>query len=449
MAAEPTREDLDLRGRDGDTLLIAGKGRVWTRLLDKRVVVIGRDPACDVVVDDPVLSREHVRLSLGPPTTVEDLDSRNGTRVGGKAFRGGGPIAIDPGEGFTIGGFSFLIMTAAAAAHPSTQRSSIDRMTIEDPSVDAASSLVKDVAKGGINVLILGESGVGKEVLAQTVHTLSGRTGPLQKINCAALSEQLLEAELFGHEKGAFTGAVAARTGLLEAGANGTVFLDEIGEIPLSVQAKLLRAIEAREIVRIGANRPTTIDVRFVCATNRDLGAAVTAKQFRHDLYFRIDGISLRIPPLRDRRGMIARLALTFAQAAGVKGGLSPQVLTALEQYAWPGNVRELKAVIERAALLCRGKPMSVLHLAFSSTAPAQQSSETDSGPVATRSAQPVPAAPAPDDLDVGEREERTTIIEALEACAGNQTRAAAKLGISRTALVTKLRIYRIPRPRS
>ncbi len=198
----------------------------------------------------------------------------------------------------------------------------------------------------------------------------------------------------------------------------------------MSIQAKLLRAIEAREIVRIGASRPTTIDVRFVCATNRDLATAVAEKRFRHDLYFRIDGISLRISPLRDRRGMIARLALGFAQAAGVRGGLSPQVLAALEHYAWPGNVRELKAVVERAALLSRGKPIAVRHLAFANTAPAAvpASDRGSLGSVWAPAPVPILAAAAPDDLDVRERAERLEIIDALEACAGNQTRAAARL---------------------
>ena len=454
-----TTLDVDAGARDGDTLLIAGKGRVWTRVLPQRVIVIGRDPACDIVVDDPVLSRQHVRLCLGPPTTIEDLHSRNGTKVGGKVWKGGGVIEIVPAEGFAIGPFSFLLMTDSAA-RPSTQRPALDLMSVADPTAEAASSLLVDLARGGINVLILGESGVGKEVLAQTLHVLSGREGPLQKINCAALPEQLLESELFGHEKGAFTGASVARAGLLEAASGGTVFLDEIGELPLAVQAKLLRAIEAHEILRLGATRATPIDVRFVCATNRDLAAEVMEKRFRHDLYFRIDGLTLRIPPLRDRRGMIGRLALRFAQSAGVAGGLSPQVLAELERHDWPGNVRELKAVVERAVLLARGKPIAVSHLAFSPPALAPPSggagastvragARTSSGSTMELPVLPGSSPEAMTDLRPGERLERDRILAALEACAGNQTRAATLLGISRTALVTKLRVYRIPRPRA
>ncbi|MBP6628793.1 MAG: sigma 54-interacting transcriptional regulator [Kofleriaceae bacterium] len=451
--------------RDGDVLLIAGKGRVWTHTLTagKRTCVVGRDPECDVVLDDRVLSRQHVRIDLGPPLTVQDLGSTNGTKVGGKAFHGGGPVPITPGESFHVGAYSFVIM-APGPANPSTQRSALELMSVPDPTPGAATPLLTDIARSEVNVLVLGESGVGKELLAETIHLLSGRRGPLQKVNCAALAEQLLESELFGHEKGAFTGAVSARPGLLEAAEGGTVFLDEIGELPLPIQAKLLRAIEAREVQRLGATRTTSIDVRWVCATNRELTVEVAEKRFRHDLYFRIDGISLRIPPLRERRGMIARLAMGFAQRAGNNGGLSSEVLGALEAYDWPGNVRELKAVIERGVLLARGRPLSVSHLAFTAraagpgpTAGPGRADEARPRPGVTApppAAMPNPAAAGPDlpdlsDLDPEQRADRTRIIQALDDCAGNQTRAAAALGISRTTLVTKLRIYRIPRPRS
>jgi transcriptional regulator with GAF, ATPase, and Fis domain len=388
-----------------------------------------------------------MRLRLGPPITVEDLGSTNGTKINGQSHKGGGPIEVIPGESFHVGAYTFMVMTRAGS-HPSTQRSQRELLSVPDPSVRAASPIVADVAKSGINVLILGESGAGKEVLAETVHALSGRRGPLQRINCAALSEQLLESELFGHEKGAFTGATQSRPGLLEAAAGGTAFLDEIGELAPAIQAKLLRAIEAREVTRLGSTRPLAVDVRFVCATNRELGQEVVEKRFRHDLYFRIDGITLRIPPLRERKGMIPGLATQFAQTAGSQGGLSTDVLAALDAYAWPGNVRELKAVMERAVLLARGRPITVAHLAFTagSQAAASTAKPTTAIPPATAAA---PAADALDDLDEDQRAERARIVAALEACTHNQTRAAAKLGISRTNLVTKMRIYRIPRPRS
>jgi transcriptional regulator with PAS, ATPase and Fis domain len=304
-------------------------------------------------------------------------------------------------------------------------------------------------------VLIQGETGVGKEVLAATIHELSGRPGSFTRINCAALSDALLESELFGHEKGAFTGAVVSRAGLLEAAAGGTVFLDEIGELPLGIQAKLLRAVEAREVIRLGSTRPIGIDVRFVAATNRELHDEVAAGRFRRDLYFRLDGMTLRIPPLRERPEMIAPLALRFLDAARGDSDApvrpTPELLGALTTYAWPGNVRELKAVVERAVLLSGGGDVGVRHLAFVPQ-PLPGASPPPPGPAPIAPAAPsVAPIDARDDLSFlsqAQREDRERIIVALDQCAGNQTRAAQRLAISRTTLVNKLALYRIPRPR-
>lgn len=436
----------------GDVLLVAGHGEVRTFMLSKPEIVVGRDAGCDIVIDNDSLSRRHFSLRLGPPLTVQDLGSTNGTRVAGKTVRGGDPVEIATGASFHVSGLSFLVIPSST--DPSSQRSHRELLSVNDPTVGAATTTVVDVAKSGINVLILGESGTGKEVLAETLHVLSKRTGPLQRINCAALSEQLLESEMFGHEKGAFTGATNARPGLLEAAHGGTVLLDEIGELSLGIQAKLLRAIETREVTRLGASRPTPIDVRFICATHRELAQEVADKRFRHDLYFRIDGITLRIPPLRERRGLITRLATQFAQAANA-ASVSVEALAALEGYGWPGNVRELKAVIERAALLARGKPIGVNHLAFTPRrTPADQTPASAAPPpeppIAPAGA-PSSSAPASEltGLTAEQIAERARIIAALDECSHNQTRAAALLGMSRTSLVTKLRIYRIPRPRS
>ena len=441
-----TRDDTGARARP-DTLLVAGNGQVRTFALSKREVVVGRDAACDVTIDDPALSRRHFVLRLGPPLTVQDLGSKNGIRVRGVHQKGGDPVELADGESVHVGGLSCLVIASTNLA-PSSGLAHDQLLLVPDPTPQAVSRTVIDVATSGINVLILGESGTGKEVLAETLHALSRRRGPLQKINCAALSEQLLESELFGHEKGAFTGATHARPGLLEAGEGGTVFLDEIGEISLATQARLLRAIEAREIIRLGATRTTAIDVRFVCATNRELSHEVAERRFRHDLLFRIDGITLRLPPLRERRGMIARLAAQFAERAGATS-VTAEALAILEAHTWPGNVRELKAVIERASLLARQRPIRPAHLAFT-----PQATVVSAAPQATVvSAAPLPpvasTSAVPDDLDAEQLADRARVVAALEACSHNQTRAAARLGISRTSLVTKLRVYRIPRPRS
>jgi two-component system, NtrC family, response regulator AtoC len=441
----------------GDLLLVAGDGRFQAHEITGREMVIGRDAACEVSIDHRSVSRRHAVFRPGPPATVQDLGSTNGTSVGGAVCRGGDPIALATGDGFRIGPFSFVVVMRSRGdwSASSTGR---DLLRVLDPTPNGVPTLVRDFAANGASVLILGETGVGKEVLACTLHELSGRTGVLTRINCAALNENLLESALFGHEKGAFTGASAQTIGLIEAAHRGTVFLDEIGEMPLSIQAKLLRAVEHREITRLGSTRPISIDVRFISATNRDLPAEVTAGNFRRDLYFRLDGVTLFIPPLRERRGMIGPLAVRFLAAAQREGErpvrLGAEVLAALEAYAWPGNVRELRAVIERAVVLARRGEIGVRHLSFT-----RQSAAAAPAPAPAAPRIPAPAPPEPETapgegaealgLDEEQRLDRQRVLRALEECAGNQTRAARMLGVSRTAFVTKLRIYRIPRPRS
>jgi transcriptional regulator with PAS, ATPase and Fis domain len=250
-------------------------------------------------------------------------------------------------------------------------------------------------------------------------------------LSCVSLPEALLEGELFGHEKGAFTGADNARPGLLESASGGTVFLDEIGEVSPSVQAKLLHVIEERQIFRLGGRQARPIDVRFLSATNRELDADVASGKFRKDLWFRLNAVTIRVPPLRERPDEVESLArnhlATFSERLGVKTPtLSPTARRELEAYAWPGNIRELKNVIERAILLCGGGTVvEPSHLGLS--------------PVR---ATPVPADPVDDDP------ERDRILETLSSCGGNQTRAAKALGISRTTLVARIEKYGVRRPK-
>jgi DNA-binding NtrC family response regulator len=333
--------------------------------------------------------------------------------------------------------------------------------------------LVNKVAAANISVLILGETGVGKEVLARMLHERSPRAGKsLVCLNCASLSESLLESELFGHEKGAFTGALAAKQGLLESASGGTAFLDEVGEMPLSLQAKLLRVIEQREVLRVGALTPRPIDVRFVAATNRDLQQELALGRFRQDLYFRLNGFSIVIPPLRERVEEIEPLARHFVELACKQSGrrrldIAKEAVAQLATYDWPGNIRELKNVIDRAVLLCSGstigvdlvmreqmgrvvkpsnRPVGVVPIYEGSFDKTVSTSTTKvdipmlrSGGVATLPPPPVVAA---DDT------ERARVIAALEKCAGNQTQAAKVLGISRQTLVNRLEEFNLPRPR-
>ncbi|HVK68613.1 MAG TPA: sigma-54 dependent transcriptional regulator, partial [Polyangium sp.] len=325
-------------------------------------------------------------------------------------------------------------------------------------------------------VLLLGETGVGKEVLAETIHRKSPRVaGPFLRLNCAALSESLLESELFGHEKGAFTNAVRSKPGLFETAEKGTVFLDEVGELPLGIQVKLLRVLEDRQVMRVGGLAPRPIDVRFVSATNRDLAFEVQKGTFRQDLYFRLNGIALSIPPLRERRSEIEPLARTFVARAAASIGRSPleitrEALAAMTSYDWPGNVRELRNAIERAVVLCEGviRPEDLVlegrvqgmassprNVPLTGTVPlTPMDPSLSSFSIATDDATSQLRGSVVDTASLGSlREElgsleRQRMIDALEKCAGNQTAAAAMLGMPRRTFVSKLSAYNIPRPR-
>jgi len=347
-----------------------------------------------------------------------------------------------------------VLARAAQAAERVTESSAVasstpaykpaDGVVVFDPAMRALYDQASRAAASAINVLILGENGVGKEILARAIHNLSPRAkGPFVALNCAALTESLVQSELFGHEKGAFTGALHAREGLLESAGGGTLFLDEIGELPLSMQSKLLRALEERKVLRIGARTEREIDVRFVAATNRDPEVEIERGAFRQDLYFRLNGITLTIPPLRERTAEIPQLARMFlararAEQAAPALTISDAALAILEAYAWPGNVRELKNVIERGSVLCVGDRLLPEHLPPKLLA----------GPtLRVPSESPRSISPGPESPRVG-TVDRDAILGALERCAGNQTRAAEMLGVSRRTLVTRLNELDIPRPR-
>lgn len=300
--------------------------------------------------------------------------------------------------------------------------------------VSGLRSLIERVAKTDTTVLIAGESGTGKELVAQAIHHASPRADrPFVATNCAALTETLLESELFGHEKGAFTGAIKQRAGRFELAEGGTIFLDEIGEISGGFQAKLLRVLERHEIVRVGGAETITVDVRVIAATNRNLQEEVTQGRFREDLFFRLNIFPILVPPLRERVSDVGLLAQHFlSKLRYPNASLSPDVIAALESYHWPGNIRELKNILERATILADGTALRVEHLGFLPTIILPQS---------TRGAARAPSVTSGTVEGIEDMEKRM-VVEALQSCDGNKSRAAKKLRITRRVLYTKLRKY-------
>ena len=299
---------------------------------------------------------------------------------------------------------------------------------------------LRTVAPTDATVLIEGETGTGKELIARAIHMYSERRRrPFVKVNCAAIPAELLETELFGHERGAFTGAIGQRIGRFEAANGGTLFLDEIGEMPVHLQAKLLRCVQEQEIERVGGNRTIHIDVRIVAATNRDLKAMVAENKFRADLYYRLAVFPLNIPPLRERRDDIPVLTAYFVQKYSRRMGreiesVPAQAIEALIGYDWPGNIRELQNVIERSVILSNGPELQVIMPQFTARS---KGFPAEAAPLYIRAS------------NVSEAVERARILEALKEAnghVGGATGAAARLGLKRTTLQSRMRKYNIGR---
>jgi two-component system, NtrC family, response regulator AtoC len=438
-----------------------------------RVAVDGNLPASTVAdTIAPTLRTSDMLALYGPsdyeiflPATSPDLGSAINKDLIGRlraqsiAARTG--MACHPRDGQTP---EALVARSSERLRGHETAPPVDGVIVEDPRMRRAYQLANSAARGVISVLVVGETGVGKDVMATQIHRLSPRAkAPFVTLNCAAISESLLESELFGHEKGAFTGATEAKAGLLETAPGGTVFLDEIAEMPAKLQAKLLRVLETREIQRVGSVKTRAIDVRFVAATNRDLEADIAEGRFRRDLYYRLNGITVHIPPLRERRAEILPLVRSFlarfAREAGDRPApdISPDAARLLEVYPWPGNVREVRNVVERALLLCEGSEILPEHLPIESMAahsisfsaappPAMPFAAAPSYPVDAGRISPTAARPTAPSGVVDEERER--ILRVLAEHAGNQTQAAKALGMARSTLIARLESYGVPRPR-
>ncbi len=348
-----------------------------------------------------------------------------------------------------------MSLSAAVFSMPSRRE---PRLVANSPAMQEVLAAIGDVAPAPTTVLLLGESGTGKEVVARTIHRRSPRRdGPYVAVNCAALPAELLESELFGHERGAFTGAAERRAGKVEQADKGTLLLDEISEMPLPLQAKLLRVLQEREVDRVGGHRPVPVDIRVIATSNRDLARMVTNGQFRADLYYRLNVFPIRLPALRERGADLPDLCAQLLKETADQLGIAPPLLTsaalqALLRERFPGNVRELGNLLERSLIRCRGTSIDVTHLGLKATSLAPFFVNTVSSPhsselgLADNVAAPhtgIPGSfPVSFPLDLNSLE-RLAIGEALRRTQGNRTHAARILGIGLRTLRNKLRQWR------
>jgi two-component system response regulator HydG len=403
--------------KNGEERAVAFQGETLT---------VGKDGSNSVVVEDPYVSGRHLRISRkGSLFQVVDPGSTNGSFIG--------PLrvyeAVVPLHTTIKLGNVELTLEPATGGKPAV---AFEGIIGSDPSVRQLCELIERVAPSIAAVAVLGESGTGKELVARALHNRSTRAErPFIPVNCAAISKELIESELFGHEKGSFTGAQAQRKGAFEEADGGTLFLDEIGELPIDLQAKLLRALESGEIKRVGASKPLTVDVRVVAATNRDLLADAREGKFREDLYYRLCVVPLHLPPLRNRKSDVLSLAEHFLARFAPRGQtvkLTPAAVERLKSHAWPGNIRELRNVVHRALLLRRGPMIDAPDITF------DQEVNKDANVA-------VPdVAPGVTLEQMLEKVERQIVEAALRKYEGNKERVAKELGVARSTLFKRLK---------
>jgi DNA-binding NtrC family response regulator len=424
--------------------------------LGLKEIRIGRSKEADLLLPDPSVSRLHARIfRVGDQYFLVD-NSKNGTFIDGQRIS---QVQLEGGLIFQIGPyrihFSREGQTHSISEPPTVAPGTgMEHLSIADRRATAKRSsttlgmigqsttikrLLDEIRKVSVSdfpVLIEGETGSGKELVSRGIHESSGRkNGPFVVVNCGAISAELIESELFGHEKGAFTGSTAQRRGAFEIAHGGTLFLDEIGELPLRLQPKLLRALEQKEIKRVGGNEPILVDVRILAATNRNLRQDVSSKNFRDDLYFRISTITLAVPPLRDRREDILPIAMHFLADGALRTNraapeLSRPAEEILSSYYWPGNVRELRNAIQRAVVMCDGPSLGPRDFSFL----------LPTDPIS-------PDGVADQSLSRWEQSEKNNIMTELSRQKGNKTRTARELGIAKSTLFEKLKKYGIRSP--
>src|SRR5215472_4307617 len=387
---------------------------------------LGLDPSNDIVVPDRFVSGKHLRITRKDNTfRVMDHRSTNGTFIGNvRVMEAEVPLFTS----LRLGETELILEPVAAARKEAAYQGIIGN----DSSVRQLAELIECVAPSSAAVAIFGESGTGKELVARAIHARSTRAArPFVPVNCAAISKDLIESELFGHEKGAFTGATNARRGAFEEADGGTLFLDEIGDLSLDLQAKLLRALESGEIKRVGASRPIHVDVRVVAATNRNLLGATKEQRFREDLYYRLCVVPLHLTPLRSRQGDIVTLAEHFVRKFSPRAQqirLTSEALERLQRHSWPGNIRELKNVVHRALLLRRGPMIDGKDLSF----------DEEIHPEVGISVPEMPPGMSLEEMLA--KLERQIVENALRRCKNNRERVAKELKVARSTLFKRLR---------
>lgn len=332
-----------IEGPDAD-----GRAVRWT----KRRVLGGRGPTADLCLADSALSAAHFELCLEDDQVwLRDLDSTNGTWVGAHQVR---QISLLPGTVFTAGSSAIQLLGPELVDVPISSEESFGALHGRSPAMREVFALLERIGNTGLDLVLQGETGTGKELAARAIHERSARrNGPFVVLDCSTLNATLADATLFGHTKGAFTDAKESRPGCFEQAHGGTIFIDEIGELPLELQCKLLRVLDRREVVPVGEVQPRRVDVRVISATNRDLQRMVAEGNFRPDLFFRLAHATVQLPPLREREEDVALLADRFAEEFGAPGWrLSKGVHERLRGYDWPGNVRELRRIVRAAIYL-------------------------------------------------------------------------------------------------
>lgn len=338
----------------GASVLVSRGPDAGTRItLDEPSLTIGKGPLCGLRLTDQTVSREHLRLELTPEgLVVHDGGSKNGTWLGGVRIK---EAVLTADGSLKLGATTIDVSLTGKTDLLVTEEEWFGRAFARSLPMRHVFATLARAAPTELSVLIEGESGVGKELLARAVHGASSRSkGPFVAIDCGAIPPELIESELFGHGRGAFTGAHQARVGLFQQADGGTVFLDELGELPIDLQPKLLRVLEQREVRPVGDSRSQPVDIRVVAATNRNLKDRIAEGHFREDLYYRVAMLRVRVPSLRERPEDIAPLATAFLRelTGDARAEMSPDILAMLSGYAWPGNVRELRNVVGRVALL-------------------------------------------------------------------------------------------------